>query len=67
MVEAVAFACQAPLLAGRADACEDANGAVARRLSISRHTASTHLRHIFATLGTPDRGALAAVVHHSIK
>ncbi len=67
MIEAVSFARRAPLLAGHAGACEDANGAAARRLSISRHTASTHLRHIFATLGTPDRVALAAVVHHSIK
>ena len=67
MVEAVAFARRAPLLAGHAGACEDANGAVARRLSVSRHTASTHLRHIFATLGIPDRVALAAVAHHSIK
>ena len=42
------------------------NGAVARRLSISR-TLNTHLRHVFAKLGVPDRAALAAVVHHSIK
>ena len=43
------------------------NGAVARRLSISRHIVNTHLRHVFARLGVPDRAALAAVVHHSIK
>ena len=43
------------------------NGAVARRLYISPHTVNTHLRHVFAKLGVPDRAALAAVVHHSIK
>jgi DNA-binding CsgD family transcriptional regulator len=43
------------------------NGAVARRLSISPHIVNTHLRHVFAKLGVPDRAALAAVVHHSIK
>jgi DNA-binding CsgD family transcriptional regulator len=42
-------------------------GAVARRLSISPHIVNTHLRHVFAKLGVPDRAALAAVVHHSIK
>jgi DNA-binding CsgD family transcriptional regulator len=43
------------------------NGAVARRLSISPHIVNTHLRHLLAKLGVPDRAALAAVVHHSIK
>jgi hypothetical protein len=43
------------------------NGAVARRLDISRHAASTRLRHLFATLGAPDWVALAAGAHHSIK
>lgn len=43
------------------------NGAVARRLYISPHTVNTHLRHIFAKLGVPNRVALAAVVHHSIE
>ncbi len=43
------------------------NGAVARRLSISPHTVSTHLRHVSAKMGVPNRVALAAVVHHSIK
>ncbi len=42
-------------------------GGYAGRAATGRHTASTHLRHIFATLSTPDRVALAAVVHHSIK
>jgi len=39
----------------------------ARRLYISPHTVNTHLRHVFAKLGVPNRVALAAVVHHSIK
>jgi DNA-binding CsgD family transcriptional regulator len=43
------------------------NGAVARRLYISPHTVNTHLRHVFAKLDVPNRVALAAVVHHSIK
>jgi DNA-binding CsgD family transcriptional regulator len=43
------------------------NGAVARRLYISPHTVNTHLRHVFAMLGVPNRVVLAAVVHHSIK
>jgi regulatory LuxR family protein len=43
------------------------NGGVARRLYISPHTVNTHLRHVFAKLGVPNRAALAAVVHHSIK
>ncbi len=43
------------------------NGAVARRLYISLHTVSTHLRDVFAKLGVPNRVALAAVTHHSIK
>jgi DNA-binding CsgD family transcriptional regulator/tetratricopeptide (TPR) repeat protein len=43
------------------------NGAVARRLYISPHTVNTHLRHVFAKLGVPNRVALAAVVHHAIK
>jgi DNA-binding CsgD family transcriptional regulator len=43
------------------------NGAVARRLPISPHTVNTHLRHVFAGLGVPDRVALAAVAHHSIR
>ena len=43
------------------------NGAPARRLSISPHTVSTHLRHVSAKRGVPNRAALAAVVHHSIK
>jgi DNA-binding NarL/FixJ family response regulator len=42
------------------------NGAVARRLYISPHTVNTHLRHVFAKLGVPNRVALAAVAHHSI-
>jgi hypothetical protein len=37
------------------------NGAVARRLCISPQTVNTHLRHMFAKLGIPDRVALAAV------
>jgi DNA-binding CsgD family transcriptional regulator len=41
------------------------NGAVARRLYISPHTVNTHLRHVFAKLGVPNRVALAAAVHHS--
>jgi DNA-binding CsgD family transcriptional regulator len=43
------------------------NGAVARRLYISPHTVNTHLRHVFAKLGVPNRVALAAEVYHSIK
>jgi DNA-binding CsgD family transcriptional regulator len=43
------------------------NGAVVRRLCISPQTVNTHLRHMFAKLGVPDRVALAAVAHHSIK
>ena len=43
------------------------NGAVATRLCISPQTVNTHLRHMFAKLGVPDRVALAAVAHHSIK
>ena len=43
------------------------NDAVARRLSISPHTVNTHLRHVFAKPGVPNRVALAAVTHHSIK
>ncbi len=43
------------------------NGAVARRLYISPHTVNTHLRHVFAKLGVPNRVAFAAVVHHSIE
>jgi DNA-binding CsgD family transcriptional regulator len=43
------------------------NGAVARRLYISPHTVNTHLRHVFAKLGVPNRVALAAKVHHSIE
>jgi DNA-binding CsgD family transcriptional regulator len=43
------------------------NGAVARRLYISPHTVNTHLRHVFAKLGVPNRVALATEVHHSIK
>jgi DNA-binding CsgD family transcriptional regulator/tetratricopeptide (TPR) repeat protein len=43
------------------------NGAVARRLYISPHTVNTHLRHVFAKLGVPNRVGLAAVVHHSIE
>lgn len=43
------------------------NGAVARRLYISPHTVNTHLRHVFAKLNVPNRVALAAFVHHSIK
>jgi DNA-binding CsgD family transcriptional regulator len=43
------------------------DGAVARRLCISPQTVNTHLRHMFARLGVPDRVALAAVAHHSIK
>ncbi len=43
------------------------NGAVARRLYISPHTVNTHLRHVFAKLGVPNRVALAAVVHRSIE
>jgi hypothetical protein len=34
------------------------------QLPAHRHT---HLWHVFAKLGVPDRAALAAVVHHSIK
>jgi len=43
------------------------NGAVARRLYMSPHTVNTHLRHVFAKLGVPNRVALATVVHHSIE
>jgi DNA-binding CsgD family transcriptional regulator len=43
------------------------NGAVARQLYISPHTVNTHLRHVFAKLGVPNRVALAALVHHSIE
>lgn len=43
------------------------NGAVARRLFLSPHTVNTHLRHVFAKLNVPNRVALAALVHHSIK
>ncbi len=43
------------------------NGAVARRLYISPHTVNTHLRHVFAKLGVPNRVALSAVVHRSIE
>ena len=41
-------------------------GAVARRLYTFPHTVNTHLWHVLAKLGVPDRAALAAVVHHSI-
>jgi hypothetical protein len=41
--------------------------AQARRLYISPHTVNTHLRHVCAKLGVPDRVTLAAVVHHSIE
>jgi hypothetical protein len=44
-----------------------ANGAVAQRPYISPHTVNTHLRHVFAKLGVPNRVALAAVTHHTIK
>jgi DNA-binding CsgD family transcriptional regulator len=40
---------------------------VARQLYISPHTVNTHLRHVFAKLGVPNRVALATVVHHSIE
>jgi DNA-binding CsgD family transcriptional regulator/tetratricopeptide (TPR) repeat protein len=43
------------------------NGAVARRLYISPHTVNTHLRHVFAKLGVPNRVALAAEVNRSIE
>jgi DNA-binding CsgD family transcriptional regulator len=43
------------------------NGAVAGRLYIWPHTAGTHLRHVFAKLGIPNRVAPAAVVDHSIE
>ena len=43
------------------------NGAVARRLYISLHTVNTHLQHVFAKPDVPDRVALAAVAHRSIK
>jgi DNA-binding CsgD family transcriptional regulator len=43
------------------------NGSVARRLYIWPHTVNTHLRHVFARLGVPDRVAVAAVVRHSIE
>jgi DNA-binding CsgD family transcriptional regulator len=39
----------------------------ARRLYISPHTVNTHLQHVFAKPDVPDRVALAAVAHHSIK
>jgi DNA-binding CsgD family transcriptional regulator len=42
------------------------NGAVARQLYISPHTVNTHLRHVFAKLGVPNRVALAAEVNRSI-
>jgi len=34
---------------------------VARRLRISPQTMNTHLRHMFAKLGVPDRVALGAM------
>ena len=34
---------------------------------LSPRTVNTHLRHVFARLGVPDRAPLAAVVHHSIR
>jgi DNA-binding NarL/FixJ family response regulator len=43
------------------------NGAVARRLCLWPHTVNTHLRHVPAGLGVPDRVALAAVAHHLIR
>ena len=43
------------------------NSAVARRQYISPHTASTHLRHVFAKLGVPNRVARTSAAHHSIK
>ncbi len=43
------------------------NGAVARQLYISPHTVNTHLRHVFAKLGVPNRVALAAEVNRSIE
>jgi len=30
-------------------------------------TVNTHLRHVFAKVGVSNRGALAALVHHSIE
>jgi DNA-binding CsgD family transcriptional regulator len=43
------------------------NGAVARRLYISPHTVSTHLRHVFAKLGVSNRVALATEVHRAVE
>jgi len=43
------------------------NGVVAWRLHIWPYTVNTRLRHVSARLGVPDRVALAAVAHHSIK
>ena len=40
---------------------------VARRLYICPHTVNTPRRHVLATLGVPNRVALAAEVHHSIE
>ena len=34
---------------------ELANSAVARRPYVSPHTGNTHLRHVFAKLGVPNR------------
>jgi DNA-binding CsgD family transcriptional regulator len=38
------------------------NPQIADRLSISRHTAETHVKHIFAKVGVSSRAALAAMV-----
>jgi DNA-binding CsgD family transcriptional regulator len=43
------------------------SGTVARRLYISPHTVNTHQQHVFAKPDVPDRVALAAVAHHSIR
>ena len=44
------------------------NGGVARRLHrLACTPRAPRLRHVFAKLGVPNRVALAAVAHHSIK
>jgi DNA-binding CsgD family transcriptional regulator len=42
------------------------NPQIAQRLYISRHTAETHMKHIFAKLGLSARAELAALVARGV-